>query len=358
MNISLSKIYVDDDIRRAVIEVLNSGQYIKGENLQSFEGEFANFCGTKYAVGVNSGTSAILLSLIAIGLKEGDEVIVPSHTFIATASPVKFLGATLIYADIDPDIYTIDPADIERRITPKTKAIIPVHLYGHPCDMDAILAIAQQHDLRIIEDACQAHGALYKGRKVGSIGDIGCFSFFPSKNMTVLGEGGMAVTNDETLAERISALRDHGRRQKYIHEMLGLNFRMSEIHAAIGRLQLKHVDEWNAKRRTIADYYNTLLHDLNNVATPAEKEWAKHVYHLYVIRAKQRDELAAHLKRESIATGIHYPVPVHKQPCMESNAYLPITEKYASEVLSLPMHPQLTESEVEYICDKIHGFWR
>jgi len=358
MKISLGKMYVDDAIRQAVIEVLESGQYVKGENGQNFEREFANFCGTKYAIGVSSGTSAILLSLKAIDLRENDEVIVPSHTFIATASPVKFLGATPIYADIDPDIYTIDPADIKRRITPKTKAIIPVHLYGHPCDMDAILDIARQHDLCIIEDACQAHGAEYKGKKVGGIGDIGCFSFFPSKNMTVLGEGGMVVTNDETVAERISALRDHGRRQKYIHEMLGLNLRLSEIHAAIGRQQLKHVEEWNAKRRTIAAHYNTSLRNLNNVITPLEREWAKHVYHLYVIRTEQRDKLAAHLQREGIATGIHYPVPVHKQPCMESEAYLPITEKCASQVLSLPMHPQLTEDEVEYICDKIRGFWR
>ena len=354
MNIEFSKMYVDDNIRKAVIDVLNSGRYVKGEKLRSFEEDFADFCGAKYAVGVNSGTSAILLSLMAIGIKKGDEVITPAHTFVATASPIVFLGGTPVYADIEEETYTINPNDIERKITKNTKAIIPVHLYGHPCDMDLIEDIAKDHGLYIIEDACQAHGSTYRGKKVGTIGDIGCFSFFPSKNVTVLGEGGMVVTDNEEQGRKISMLRDHGRREKQVHEILGLNFRMSEIHAAIGQEELKHVFVWNRRRREIAAQYNSLLSDLDLV-TPIEKTWAEHVYHLYVIRTKQRDKIMKYLKKKGVSTGIHYPIPLHKQPCMmaDTNLHLPVTEKCVNEILSLPMHPQLSYNEVKYICDRI-----
>jgi len=283
MNVKLSKMYVDDQIEKVVLDVLNSGRYINGQNLKGFEEEFADLCNTKYAVGVNSGTSAILLSLMALGISEGDEVIVPSHTFIATASPAKFLRATLVYADIDPEIYTIDPADIERKITSRTKVIIPVHLYGHPCDMDPINELAKAHNVCVIEDACQAHSATYKGKKTGSLGDIACFSFFPSKNMTVLGDGGMITTNDSELAQKVRMMRDHGRTQKYVHEMFGLNCRLSEIHAAVGREQLKHLTDWTERRRAIAARYDALLRD-SGVAVPVERDWAKHVYYMYVIR--------------------------------------------------------------------------
>lgn len=355
MKIGLSKMYVDDQIRQAVVQVLNSGQYIKGQNLSTFEQEFGRFCNTKYAIGVSSGTSAILLSLMALGICAGDEVIVPSHTFIATATPSVFLGARPVYADINPETYTIDPAEIQRKLSPKTKAIIPVHLYGHPCDMDLINKIAKEHGLFVIEDACQAHGAIYKGYKVGSLSDIACFSFYPSKNMTVLGDGGMVTTNDEELARKIRMLADHGRTEKYVHELLGLNFRMSEIHAAIGVEQLRHIEEWNDRRRQIASKYNRLLDDLDLV-TPVEKEWAKHVYYMYVIRLKDRDRLASYLSEKGIQTGIHYPVPLHRQPCVQSDIHLPVTEEYVDDILSLPIHPQLTDVEVEYVASSIREF--
>lgn len=355
MDIALSKMYVDGRIRQAVVDVLNSGQYIKGEYLQTFEQEFARFCNTRFAVGVSSGTSAILLSLMALGVSAGDEVIVPSHTFIATASPSIFLGARPIYADIDPETYTIDPAEIRSKLSPKTKAIIPVHLYGHPCDMDVINKIAKEHGLFVIEDACQAHGATYQGRRSGSLADVACFSFYPAKNMTVLGDGGMVTTNDEELARKIRMLADHGRREKYVHELLGLNFRMSEIHAAIGVEQLRHVEGWNDRRREIAAKYNGLLSDLGLV-TPIEKEWARHVYYMYVIRVRERNRLASHLKENGIQTGIHYPVPLHRQPCVQSDVHLPVTEEYVDDILSLPMHPQLTNTEVEYVASSVRQF--
>jgi len=355
MRIPLSKIHIDDQIKETVLRVLNSGRYINGQNVRSFEEEFADFCNTQFAVGVSSGTSAILLSLMALGIGKGDEVIVPSLTFAATATPAKFLGAAVIYADIDPKTYTIDPAEVRRKISLKTKAIIPVHLYGHPCDMDSICKLAKEHALYVIEDACQSHGATYKGRKTGSLGDIACFSFYPSKNMTVLGDGGMITTNNEKLAQKVMMLRNHGRTQKYVHELLGLNCRLSEIHAAIGREQLRHLAKWNRRRREIATQYNALL-PISGVTTPVERNWAEHVYHMYVIRTKQRDKLASYLKEKGIETGIHYPVPLHRQPCIRSNARLSITEKYAAEILSLPMYPQLSDKEVKYVALEIRNF--
>jgi dTDP-4-amino-4,6-dideoxygalactose transaminase len=355
MEIPLSKMYVDHRIEKVVLNVLNSGRYINGQNIKSFEEEFADLCRTRYAIGASSGTAAILLSLMALGIGEGDEVIVPSHTFIATASPAKFLGAALVYADIDPETYTIDPAEVKRKITRQTKAIIPVHLYGHSCDMDPINSLARKHNIYVIEDACQAHGATYKGKKTGSLGDIACFSFFPSKNMTVLGDGGMMTTNDSELAQKLRMIRDHGRTQKYVHEILGLNCRLSEVHAAIGREQLKHLAKWNERRRAIAAKYNVLLRD-SGVIIPVEREWAKHVYHMYVIRVEQRDKLALYLKGKGIETGIHYPVPVHRQPCLMSDVHLPITEQYVDEVLSLPMHPQLSDEQVDYVASEVRNF--
>ncbi|MDF1534605.1 MAG: DegT/DnrJ/EryC1/StrS family aminotransferase [Methanosarcinaceae archaeon] len=352
MHINFSEMYVDSDIKKAVEQVLDSGRYIKGDNLRQFEREYADFCGTKYGVGVSSGTSAILLSLMALGIKKGDEVIVPSHTFIASASPVKFLGATPVYVDIDLQTYTIDPAKIEAAVTKNTKAIIAVHLYGHPADMDPIKETAKKHDLTIIEDACQAHNAEYKGKKTGFIGDIAVFSFFPSKNMTVAGDGGMVTTSNEELAKKISMLRDHGRTDKYIHDMLGLNFRLSEIPAAIGRQQLKHLNDWTDSRRRAAEKYNKLLDGV--VETPTEAQWAKHVYHLYVIQTADRDGLSKYLNDNGISTGIHYPVPVHKQPCMDAGTInLPVTDACVDRILSLPMHPQLTDEQIEYIAEKI-----
>lgn len=356
MNISLSKMYMDDEIKGAVNDILTSGYYIKGQNLRSFESEFAQAFNVEYAIGVSSGTSAILLAMMALGVKKGDEVIVPSHTFIATASPAKFLGADIVYADIDPDTYTISPDDIAEKITDKTKAVIPVHLYGHAADMDAIMSIADEHNgVSVVEDACQAHGGLYKGKNVGSIGDLACFSFFPSKNMTVGGDGGMVTTNNEELAGKVSVRRDHGRRDKYVHDVLGLNLRLNEIQAAIGRIQLKHLPDWVETRRDIASRYNQMLGDV--VETPKEQSWTKHVYYVYTIQSDDRDGLAKHLNDSGIATGIYYPVPVHRQPCMEAeDVSLPLTERCVDRILSLPMHPQLNDNEVEYIASKVIEF--
>jgi dTDP-4-amino-4,6-dideoxygalactose transaminase len=359
MRVNLSEMYMDDQIKKAVIEVLESGRFIKGEQLKKFEHEFAVFCSTKYAVGVSSGTAAILLSLMALGIGKEDEVIVPSHTFIATATPILFLGAKPVFADIDAETYTIAPKGIEECLNDRTKAIMPVHLYGHPADMDQINNIAQDKGLYVIEDACQAHGAIYKGKMTGSLADIACFSFYPSKNMTVCGDGGMVMTNNEELAEKVSMLRDHGRKEKYIHEMVGLNLRMSEISAAIGRQQLQHLSVWNEKRRHVAKLYNQLLSEIDKIATPVEKDWARHVYYMYVIRTNQRDKLAEYLKGNGISTGIHYPVPVHQQPIMEAySKSLPVTEKVVDEILSLPTYPQLMDTQIKFITDTIETFMR
>jgi perosamine synthetase len=359
--INIAEMYVDNDIKQAVLDVLDSGHYIKGQNNKYFEKEFADFCGTNYAITTSSGTAAIFLSLQALGISNGDEVIVPSHTFIATVSPVLYLGAKPIFVDINIETYTINPEEVEKKISRRTKAIIPVHLYGHPADMSAIMDIANDNDIRVIEDACQAHGALYNGKKVGAIGDIGCFSFFPSKNMTVAGDGGMITTNDDELAEKTGMLRDQGRKEKYIHELLGFNFRLSEIHAAVGRQQLKHLPKWIEVRREIANYYNELFDDIDKIITPTEKVGVKHVYHLYIIRTKYRDMLKEYLEKQGISAGIHYPVPVHRQPCVTERVD-PImdligTDKVVGEVLSIPMHPQLKREEVEYITGKIKDFF-
>lgn len=280
--IQLSKAYVDEEIKKKILEVVDSGWYILGQNSKELEKEFANFVGTKQAVLTSSGTSAIYLSLLASGVKKGDEIIVPSHTAFPTVEPIFHCGAKPVFIDID-DTYTIDPQKIEKKITKKTVGILPVHLYGHPVDLDKIKEIADKHNLFIIEDCCQAHGALYKNKRVGSIGKTGCFSFYPSKNMTVYGDGGIITTNDDSIAEKCRMLRDHGRKSKYEHEIVGYNLRFNEIQAVVGRAQLQKLDEFNRKRRENAKLYNELLKGVP-VVTPTEAEWAKAVYHLYVIR--------------------------------------------------------------------------
>jgi len=359
--IELCKIYVDAQMKKVITNVLDSGRYIKGEQNKKFESEFAELCSVKHGVTVNSGTAALLLSLIALGIKKDDEVILPSHTFIATASVVLHLRAKPVFVDIDPETYTLSIDDVKKKITKKTKAIIPVHLYGHPVDMDRIVEVAEENNLKIIEDACQAHGAIYKGKKIGGIGDIGCFSFFPSKVMTVCGDGGMVTTNNKEIAEKIGMLRDQGRKkgEKYSHELLGFNFRLSELHAAIGRVQLKHLPDFIEKRRKIAKKYNKEFKDMESIVTPKEKNWAKHVYYVYTIRVKKRDEIVKYLNDKGIATGIYYPIPVHKQPCVAKivkPCILRETEKCAKEVLSLPMHPTLKDEDIKYIVENVKKF--
>jgi dTDP-4-amino-4,6-dideoxygalactose transaminase len=359
MNIPLVKVYMDDGIKKAVLEVLDSGWYILHERVSEFEKKFADFCGVKNAVCVASGTAAIFLSLRALGIKERDEVIIPSFSFIATASQIMEVGAKPVFVDIDARTYTIDPEKIREAVTKRTKAIMPVHLYGHPADMDPILDIAEENDLYVVEDACQSHGAEYKGRRTGGIGHVACFSFYPSKNMTVCGDGGAVVTDDGEIAEKVRKLRDHGQLDKYVFDLRGYNLRFNEIQAAIGIKQLEKLPEWNDARRTIAKTYNKALDDL--VTTPIEESWAKHVYHLYVIRTKKRDKLKEFLSNSGISTLVHYPVPIHMQPAITSvlgaQPSLKNTDKFAKEVLSIPMCPSLTKREVEYVSEKIGQFF-
>ncbi len=350
---------MDDDIKKAVLKVLDSGWYILHEKVHEFEEKFAKFCGVKNAVCVASGTAAIFLTLRALNIKQSDEVIVPSFSFIATATPIMEVGAKPVFVDIETRTYTIDPEKIKDAVTRRTKAIMPVHLYGHPANMDKILKIAEENDLYVVEDACQAHGAEYKKQKIGGIGHVGCFSFYPSKNMTVCGDGGAVVTNDEEIAEKVRKLRDHGRLDKYVFDLKGYNLRFNEIQAAIGIEQLEKLSKWNEARRRIAKMYNQALDDL--VTTPIEESWARHVYHLYVIRTKKRDELRDFLSRYGVSTLVHYPVPIHMQPAITNilgvQQTLKNTEKFAKEVLSIPMYPGLTEREVEYVSGKIREFF-
>jgi len=359
LSIPLSKVYVDDDIKEAVLEVLDSGWYILGERVREFERKFADFCGVKHAVCTSSGTAAIFLCLLAIGIRPGDEVIVPSFSFIATASPVLHARAKPIFTDVNLRTYTMTQHGVKQKLSKRTKAIIPVHLFGHPADMDPIMKIAEENNLVVIEDACQAHGAEYKGRKVGGIGHIACFSFYPSKNMTVCGDGGIVTTNNDEVAEKVRMLRDHGRLEKYTHKIVGYNLRFNEIQAAIGIKQLEKLPSWNEARRKIAQAYNEALNNL--VVVPVEEHWAKRVYHMYVIRTEKRNNLREFLKKKGISTGIHYPIPITKQPAMTNmlgqRSSLKNSELAAKTVLSLPLYPQLAMNEIGYVCAKISEFF-
>lgn len=350
---------IKEEIDEAVQSALENSQFIMGERVKRFEEEFAAFCGVKYGIATSSGTTSIHLALIASGIGPGDEVILPSHTFIATAEPVSHCGAISVFVDVDPDTYNMDIKTLENAITPRTKAIIPVHLYGQCAEMGAILKIAQEHKLKVIEDSAQAHGAKYKAWIAGTMGDFGCFSFFPGKNLGAYGDAGMVVTNNEDDAKRLRLLVNHGRSRKYEHEIIGYNYRMDALQAAILSVKLKHLEKWTEARRRIAHTYNYLFENLPLVI-PYEEYW--HVYHLYVIQCNERDKLAKHLKDAGIATGIHYPVPLHLQPCFTNlpgiNEYrLPVTETIASRILSLPMYPELTNDEQNYIAEVIRQFF-
>jgi dTDP-4-amino-4,6-dideoxygalactose transaminase len=290
----------------------------------------------------------------------GDEVIVPSFSFIATASPVIHVGATPVFVDVDKKTCTIDTTKIEHKVTKKTKAIIPVHLYGHPADMDPILEVANKNSIPVVEDACQAHGAQYKGKRVGGIGNSAFFSFYPSKNMTVYGDGGIITTRDDKLAQKLRMLRDHGRLEKYSHEIPGYNMRFNEIQAAIGIKQLEKLPQWNNLRHIVAEKYTASLNGVLDL--PTEAEWARHVYHMYVVRTAKRDQLKSFLEKNGVSTGIHYPIPIHKQPAIVNTVGeitpLKNTDLAAETVLSLPMHPQLSSQEIEYVCDKVKAFFK
>ena len=350
------------EIMPRIEQVLNGMNLFLGENVYRLEEEFASYCGTRHAVGVGSGTDALHLALRAVGVGPGDEVITVSHTFFATAEAIVLAGGRPVFVDIDPETYTMDPSLIEGAITPRTKAIVPVHLYGHPVDMDPVISISRKYGLSVVEDACQAHGAEYKGVKAGSLGDAAAFSFYYSKNLGAYGEGGMVVTKDREIATRVQMLRNHGAKERYQHDLVGMNARLDEIQAAVLRVKLPYLDGWNAARRTWADEYSRRLSDLEEVVTPVVQPYAEHVFHLYVIRTPDRDRLQKWLKSHGVSTGIHYPVPVHLQEACSGFGYspgsLPETEAAAREILSLPMFPELTIDEVEYVCQTIRGYVR
>lgn len=343
------------EIDSAIQKVVDSTKFINGEENQKFEAEFAKLCGAKYAITVDSGSIALDFALEALGIGEGDEVICPSHTFTATAEAIVHKKAKVVFADIVEKTYCIDPKSIENRITKETKAIIPVHLYGHPADMEAILKIAKQHKLYVIEDAAQAHGAKFKNKTIGSIGDIACFSFFPSKNLGCFGDGGAVVTNSSQLAKKIFLLRDHGRVDKYHHLQIGYGGRMDNLQAAILRVKLKKLNQWNLKRREIAQKYSRKL--MSKYIVPIEEKNSISVYYVYTLRHHQRDQIISKLKDKGIQTGIYYPIPLHLQKAYHYLGYkkgdLPITEKICQQIFSIPIYQELTDSQIDFIIDTL-----
>jgi len=347
------------EIDSAVLGVLESCQFALGKEVSALEEEFARYCGASNGVGVNSGTSALHLALLAADIGPGDEVITVPFTFVATTAAVVYTGAKPVFVDIDPRSYTMDPAQIEKVITAKTKAILPVHLYGQMADMDPILEIARKHGLLVIEDAAQAHGAEYKGRRAGSMGDMGCFSFYPGKNLGAYGEGGMVVTNHSEYIRKIRMLRDWGSEKKYFHVLKGYNYRMEGIQGAVLRVKLRHLESWTEARRRWAVMYNQLMEPAG-IPTPQAMPGRRHVFHVYAIRTPNRSALQEHLHSRQIFTNIHYPIPVHLQEAYSDLGYkkgdFPQAEQAADEVLSLPMFPELTEAQVRETAEAVLAF--
>ena len=345
------------EIATALQEVLDSTAFAGGPLVDRFEREFALYCQCGHAIGTGNGTDALWMALLGLGVKAGDEVITTPGTFIATAEAISFCGASPVFVDIDEQTYNINPDLIEATITPKTKAIVPVHLFGQPADMDPILDIARRHGLAVIEDACQAHGAEYKNRPAGSIGDAGCFSFYPGKNLGAYGEAGAVVTNSPELAEKLRSFRDHGQRRKYHHCIIGWNARMDGFQGAVLNVKLPHLPAWTEARRRNAALYDELLADVPTVITPQAADYAGHVYHVYAIRTQNRDDFIARLAEQGVACGIHYPVPLHLQEAYAFLGYqegaFPVAEKCAREFVSLPMYPELKEEMIHYVVEKI-----
>jgi dTDP-4-amino-4,6-dideoxygalactose transaminase len=350
---------VENEMQQAISRVLQRTNFILGDEVDQFEKAFASYCDTAYAVGVDSGTSALELLLKAYDIGPSDEVITAANTFIATVLAISYVGATPILVDADPDTYAIDPKLLENAITPRTKAIMPVHLFGHPADMDPIMEIAHRHDLIVIEDASQAHGARYKGRRVGSLGHAAAFSLYPAKNLGAYGDAGVIVTNDPELVRKVRLLRNYGSIEKYHHLIRGFNRRLDTIQAAVLCVKLPHLDKENSSRRQMAAQYDRLLANLP-VDIPTTASGMEHVYHLYVIRSENREALQAHLGEAGIATGIHYPIPIHLQPAYKDLGYkagdFPVTELYADQILSLPMYPGITPEAVDYTGASIESF--
>ena len=348
---------IKPEIDGAVQRVLDSGWFVLGKECEAFEQEFAKYNGSKYAIGVGSGTEALHLALRALNIRKGDEVITVSNTAIPTISAISLTGATPVFVDIDPESYTLDPKKLEQAITARTKAILPVHLFGQSADMDPILEIANKHHIPVIEDCAQSQGATYKNKKTGNFGIIGCFSFYPSKNLGAYGDAGLITTNDEKIKEKLLMLRNYGQKDRYIHAEKGTNSRLDEIQAAILRVKLKHLDKYNERRRSLANIYKK---ELKNIITPKEMGYANHVYHLYVIRTQNRDQLMHYLREHGVGTQIHYPIPAHMQEAYQNleikEGSFPISESYSKEIVSLPLFPELSEEQVLHITKLINEF--
>jgi len=347
------------DVDAAIARVLTNADFILGRDVEAFEAEYAAYCEAAYAVGLDSGLSALELGMRALGIGPGDEVITPAHSFIASSSAISFTGAKPVWIDVDPDTYNMDSSQVEAAITKRTKAIMPVHLYGQPADMEAIVQIARRHNLYVVEDACQAHGARYRGQRVGTIGDIAAFSFYPGKNLGAYGDAGALVTNHEEIADTVRQMRNYGQRKKYEHAFLAWNRRMDTLQAAVLRVKLPHLDAWNAARRRHASVYDELLAGagarLPQVATDRD-----HVFHLYVIQTDRRDALLEHLGGQGVHGGIHYPVPIHLQEAYRPEGFGPgsflVTEAMAPRLLSLPMYPELSEPQLQRVADAVASF--
>ncbi|MCM8765644.1 MAG: DegT/DnrJ/EryC1/StrS family aminotransferase [Candidatus Omnitrophica bacterium] len=368
--IDLEKQYqeIKEELKEGWEKVFKKGNFILGEEVKYFEEEFAKYVGTKYAVGVNSGTDALFLGLLSLGIGKGDEVIVPAFTYIATALAVSFTQARPVFVDIEEKTYNIDVSQIEKVVTKRTRAIIPVHLYGHPVNMEPLLKIAKKYNLKIVEDCAQAHGAEYKyqktripghqsTRKVGSMGDLGCFSFYPTKNLGACGDGGMVLTNNKEVYKKLLRLRDYGRKSRYEHIIKGYNSRLDTLQAVILSAKLEKLDKWNEMRRKNAQLYIKCLEENKDVVLPREESYGKHVYHIFAIRIKNRDKLCEELRKRGISVLIHYPLPLHLQKVYRELGYkkgdFPVAEKIAGEILSLPMFPHLTEKQIKYICENL-----
>jgi dTDP-4-amino-4,6-dideoxygalactose transaminase len=350
---------IRDEIRQAIERVIDANAFAGGPFVEAFEKDWAAFCGTRHAIGVGNGTDALWLTLLALGVGPGDEVITVPSTFMATAEAVSFCGARPVFVDIEPVTYTMDPARLERAITPRTRAIILVHLFGQVADMDPILEVARRHGIPVVEDAAQAHGATYKGRRAGTFGIAGCFSFYPGKNLGAFGEAGAVVTNDAELADRIRCLRDHGQVRKYHHDHIGWNARMDGIQGAVLQVKLRRLAAANEARRNHARQYARLLADVEQVVLPVEAPGRTHVYHVYAVRVPDRDEVLQRMGRRGIACGIHYPIPVHLQKAYRHLGYdegsFPVAEQCAREFLSLPMYPELRPEQVELVATELRA---
>lgn len=353
---------IKEEIDSAIQNVLNHGGFVLGPEVKELESRLAEYCGAAHGIGVASGTDALLLSLMAAGTAPGDEIITSTFTFFATAGVISRLGARPVFVDIDPDTFNINPDLIEKAITPKTRAIIPVHLYGQISEMDEIMQAAEKHNLPVIEDAAQAVGSLYKNRKAGSFGLTGCFSFYPTKNLGGYGDGGFITTSNDDIADLLRKLRIHGARPKYFHSIVGINSRLDSLQAAVLLVKLNHLPDWHEARRGKAEIYNDLLSKIEQVTTPSVRDYNYHIYHQYTILAERRDELKDYLKSREIGSEIYYPLPMHLQECFKDLGYkkgdMPVAEKAAEMALSLPIFPELTGQEQEYIVQAIKEFYK